>query len=59
MRAETNRRLCELAVSETGIGNAVDKQRKNVRKTLGFCAIFAVKKPSAWCAKTRRAGLLK
>lgn len=36
MRAETNRRLCELAVSETGIGNAVDKQRKNVRKTLGL-----------------------
>ena len=32
----TNRRLCELAVSETGIGNAVDKQRKNVRKTLGL-----------------------
>lgn len=34
--ADVNRRLCEMAVAETGIGNAVDKQRKNVRKTLGL-----------------------
>ena len=34
--AATNRRLSALAVAETGIGNAADKERKNVRKTLGL-----------------------
>ena len=31
-----NRRLCERAVAETGLGNAADKERKNRRKTLGL-----------------------
>ena len=36
MQTETNHRLCELAVAETGIGNVADKQTKNFRKTLGL-----------------------
>lgn len=34
--AATNRRLCEMAVASTGIGNVADKMRKNTRKTLGL-----------------------
>ena len=36
MRENDNRRLSEMAVAETGLGNAADKQRKNLRKTLGL-----------------------
>ena len=36
MREDTNRRLSELAVEETGLGNVDDKIRKNTRKTLGL-----------------------
>ena len=32
----SNRELCTLAVTETQLGNVADKQRKNVRKTLGL-----------------------
>ena len=31
-----NRRLCDKAVAETGLGGAADKERKNRRKTLGL-----------------------
>ena len=33
---ENNRRLCERAVAETGLGRVEDKERKNRRKTLGL-----------------------
>ena len=36
MEPERNRRLAELAVAETGLGNADDKVRKNHNKTLGL-----------------------
>ena len=36
MRPERNRQLAELAVRETGLGNADDKVRKNHNKTLGL-----------------------
>ena len=36
LKPENNRRLSLLAVEETGLGNAEDKQRKNRRKTLGL-----------------------
>ena len=32
----TNQHLCELAVTETGLGNVADKMLKNQRKTLGL-----------------------
>ena len=36
MEPERNRQLAELAVAETGLGNADDKVRKNHNKTLGL-----------------------
>ncbi|MCP4790537.1 MAG: aldehyde dehydrogenase family protein [Gammaproteobacteria bacterium] len=36
MDGNTNRRLCEYAVQETGLGNVADKMKKNTRKTLGL-----------------------
>ena len=36
LEPETNRRLSKMAVEETGLGNAADKERKNTRKTLGL-----------------------
>ena len=36
MEPERNRRLAELAVRDTGLGNVDDKFRKNYRKTLGL-----------------------
>lgn len=36
LEPETNRRLSRMAVEETGLGNAADKERKNYRKTLGL-----------------------
>ena len=36
LNPKTNRRLSQMAVSETGLGNAADKERKNYRKTLGL-----------------------
>ena len=36
LKPETNRRLSQMAVAETGLGNAADKERKNRRKTLGL-----------------------
>jgi sulfoacetaldehyde dehydrogenase len=36
MEPARNRRLAELAVADTGLGNADDKFRKNYRKTLGL-----------------------
>ncbi|MGB0756494.1 MAG: aldehyde dehydrogenase family protein, partial [Candidatus Puniceispirillaceae bacterium] len=36
MEPERNRMLAELAVQETGLGNAADKVRKNHNKTLGL-----------------------
>ena len=36
LNPENNRRLCERAVAETGLGRAEDKARKNRRKTLGL-----------------------
>ncbi|WP_053570829.1 acylating sulfoacetaldehyde dehydrogenase [Caballeronia cordobensis] len=36
MEPQRNRRLAELAVRDTGLGNADDKFRKNHRKTLGL-----------------------
>ena len=36
MEPGRNRRLAELAVRDTGLGNVEDKVRKNFRKTLGL-----------------------
>jgi sulfoacetaldehyde dehydrogenase len=36
MKPENNRRLAELAVRDTGLGNVADKVAKNHRKTLGL-----------------------
>jgi len=36
MKLENNRRLAELAVRDTGLGNVADKVAKNHRKTLGL-----------------------
>ena len=36
LKPENNRRLSAMAVAETGLGNAADKERKNHRKTLGL-----------------------
>ena len=36
MQPERNRALAEMAVEETGLGNADDKVRKNHNKTLGL-----------------------
>src|SRR5687767_12045744 len=36
MEPERNRRLAELSVADTGVGNVPDKVTKNYRKTLGL-----------------------
>ena len=36
MQPERNRALADMAVAETGLGNADDKVRKNHNKTLGL-----------------------
>ena len=36
MEPDRNRRLAELSVQDTGLGNVDDKFRKNFRKTLGL-----------------------
>ena len=36
MKPENNRRLAELAVRDSGLGNVDDKMQKNHRKTLGL-----------------------
>ncbi len=36
LKPENNRRLSQMAVAETGLGNAADKEIKNRRKTLGL-----------------------
>lgn len=36
LKPETNRRLSRMAVEETGMGNAADKEKKNFRKTIGL-----------------------
>ena len=36
LNPKNNRRLCDAAVAETGLGDAADKEQKNRRKTLGL-----------------------
>ena len=54
-----NRRLCEKAVAETGLGNAADKERKNRRKTLGLLRDLRGKKTTGEVCADPARGLVE
>ena len=56
---ENNRRLCEQAVAETGLGSAADKERKNRRKTLGLLRDLRGKRTTGVVAEDPARGLVE
>lgn len=54
-----NRRLSALAVAETGMGNAADKERKNQRKTLGLLRDIRGQKTTGVVFEDTARGLLE
>ncbi|RZF26510.1 aldehyde dehydrogenase family protein [Paraburkholderia sp. UYCP14C] len=59
MEPGRNRELAELAVRDTGLGNAEDKFRKNYRKTLGLLRDLQGKKTSGVIARDEAAGIVE
>ncbi len=59
MEPARNRRLAELAVADTGIGNVEDKIRKNHRKTLGLLRDLADAKSVGVIAELPEQGLVE
>lgn len=57
LHPETNRRLSQMAVAETGLGNAADKERKNARKTLGLLRDIRGQKTAGIIAEDSARGL--
>jgi sulfoacetaldehyde dehydrogenase len=59
MEPVRNRRLAELAVHDTGLGNADDKFRKNYRKTLGLLRDLHGQKTSGVIAHDTATGIVE
>jgi sulfoacetaldehyde dehydrogenase len=59
MEPTRNRRLAELAVADTGLGNADDKFRKNYRKTLGLLRDLHGQKTCGVIARDEAAGIVE
>lgn len=59
MEPSRNRRLAELAVSDTGLGNADDKFRKNFRKTLGLLRDLHGRKTCGVIARDEASGIVE
>ncbi|MGI9306889.1 MAG: acylating sulfoacetaldehyde dehydrogenase [Gammaproteobacteria bacterium] len=59
LNPETNRRLSQMAVEETGLGNAADKERKNFRKTLGLLRDIRGQKSAGVIREDRARGLIE
>nr|WP_235025032.1 aldehyde dehydrogenase family protein [Caballeronia terrestris] len=59
MEPSRNRRLAELAVADTGLGNADDKFRKNYRKTLGLLRDLHGQKTCGVIARDVAAGIVE
>ena len=59
MEPARNRRLAELAVHDTGLGNADDKFRKNYRKTLGLLRDLHGQKTSGVIARDTATGIVE
>ncbi|MGC2967968.1 acylating sulfoacetaldehyde dehydrogenase [Paraburkholderia aspalathi] len=59
MEPARNRRLAELAVRDTGLGNADDKFRKNYRKTLGLLRDLRGQKTTGVIARHEATGIVE
>ncbi|HLX01722.1 MAG TPA: aldehyde dehydrogenase family protein [Trinickia sp.] len=59
MEPGRNRRLAELAVGDTGLGNADDKVRKNYRKTLGLLRDLHGRQTCGVIARDPAAGIVE
>ncbi|WP_395064488.1 acylating sulfoacetaldehyde dehydrogenase [Paraburkholderia silvatlantica] len=59
MEPGRNRELAELAVRDTGLGNAEDKFRKNYRKTLGLLRDLQGKKTCGVMARDEATGIVE
>ena len=59
MEPARNRRLAELAVADTGLGNADDKFRKNYRKTLGLLRDLHGQKTCGVIARDSASGIVE
>jgi sulfoacetaldehyde dehydrogenase len=59
VRPENNRRLAELAVRDTGLGNVADKISKNERKTLGLLRDLQGAKSVGVIAEHRELGIVE
>jgi sulfoacetaldehyde dehydrogenase len=59
MEPGRNRRLAELAVADTGLGNADDKFRKNYRKTLGLLRDLRGQKTCGVIARDEANGIVE
>ncbi|MFP3567967.1 acylating sulfoacetaldehyde dehydrogenase [Paraburkholderia sp. SIMBA_030] len=59
MEPARNRQLAELAVRDTGLGNADDKFRKNYRKTLGLLRDLHGQKTSGVIARDAATGIVE
>ncbi|WP_207002882.1 acylating sulfoacetaldehyde dehydrogenase [Trinickia mobilis] len=59
MEPGRNRRLAELAVRDTGLGNADDKFRKNYRKTLGLLRDLRGQKTTGVIARDSENGIVE
>lgn len=59
MEPERNRRLAELAVHDTGLGNVEDKVRKNYRKTLGLLRDLHGRKTCGVVLRDPQAGIVE
>lgn len=59
MEPARNRRLAELAVRDTGLGNADDKFRKNYRKTLGLLRDLRGQKTTGVIARHDATGIVE
>lgn len=59
MEPERNRRLAELAVADTGLGNVPDKVTKNYRKTLGLLRDLQGVKTTGVIARHKNTGIVE
>ena len=59
MEPDRNRRLAELSVQDTGLGNVDDKFRKNFRKTLGLLRDLQGQKTTGVISRDEARGLIE
>ncbi|NYH20105.1 acylating sulfoacetaldehyde dehydrogenase [Paraburkholderia bryophila] len=59
MEPQRNRQLADLSVSDTGLGNADDKFRKNYRKTLGLLRDLHGQKTTGVIARDDASGIVE